>query len=152
MITPPPRGWLADEIQAPSLFELNEWYHARRGEAVFPPPDVIPDLAALPGGDDLAKLRIGPGDDYIYEAMGPAYRALSALLPGPDGRVHETRAVMRQHVGFVLGQKLPFHVSITRWDGPRILQYDRLLLPFGPDAGHITHLLVGEAFLRLARG
>lgn len=152
MITPPPRGWLADEIQAPDLVALNAWYESLPADKGLPDAPGAASLEGLPGADDLALLRIEADGAMVYESQGQGYRQLAGLLPDADGLIRETRAVMRQHVGIVLDQARPFHISITRWDGPRILQYDRLLLPFGLASARITHVLVGETFLRLARG
>ncbi|WP_374634315.1 hypothetical protein [Ferrovibrio sp.] len=152
MIKPPPLGWLADEIQAPSLLELNAWYTAARGANPLAPVDAVGKLTALPAADDLGLVEIMPDGSYLYRQIGPAYAKLSELRPDADGLTRETRAVMRQHLDLACSEAKPFHVSITRWDGPRILQYDRLILPLGDAGGIISHLLIGEAFLRVARG
>jgi len=152
MITPPPRGWLADEVQAPSLVDLLAWYNTARGERAVLAMAGIPALSKLPGAADLALIEIEPYGNYRYRGMGKAYKALAALKPDGDGVTRESRAVIRQHLDFACREGHPFHVSITRWDGPKVLQYDRLILPLDDGQGSITHLLVGEAFLRFARG
>lgn len=152
MITPPPRGWLADEVQAPSLVDLLAWYDATRAGRPVLPVSALPALENLPGAADLALIEREPYGNYRYRAMGEAYRALSGLVTDADGAMRESRAVIRQHLDLACRDGHPFHVSITRWDGPNILQYDRLILPLDDGHGSITHLLVGEAFLRYARG
>ncbi len=152
MIKPPPLGWLADEIQAPSLLELNAWYNAARADKPLAPANAIGKLADLPAADDLGLVQIMPDGSYLYRQIGPAYAKLSELRPDADGLTRESRAVMRQHLDLAGSEAKPFHVSITRWDGPRILQYDRLILPLTDADGAITHLLIGEVFLRVARG
>ncbi len=152
MITPPPRGWLADEVQAPALVDLLAWYNATRGDKPVLPVAALPALAKLPGGDDLALIEIEPYGGYRYRSMGEAYKTLASLVPDGDDVTRESRAVIRQHLDLASREGHPFHISITRWDGPNILQYDRLILPLDDGHGAITHLLVGEAFLRYARG
>ena len=152
MITPPPRGWLADEVQAPSLVDLLAWYDKTRGTRPVLPVSALPALETLPGAADLALIEIEPYGNYRYRACGEAYRLLSGLLADPDDVMRENRAVIRQHLDLAAREHRPFHVSITRWDGPNILQYDRLILPLDDGHGTISHLLVGEAFLRYARG
>jgi len=152
MIDPPPLGWLADEIQAPSLLELNAWYNQARGDQPLAPAATLGRLADLPAAEDLGLVEIMPDGAYLYRQIGRAYGQLSELKPDMDGLTRENRPVMRQHLDLVCREGKPFHVSITRWDGPRILQYDRLILPLCDAGGAITHLLIGEAFLRVARG
>lgn len=150
------RHYAADEIVAPALIALKAWYDEARGQgtpkaqamaafATLPPPH------ELPGPADLALIEIAGDGRYAYLAMGEQYRRTAALKPDADGVTRETRPVVRQHLDLALKQREAFHVSITRWDGPKILQYDRLILPLDDGNGTVTHLLVGEVFLRVAK-
>lgn len=163
----PGHHWAADEIVAPSLIALKAWYDEARGQGTKAERPMVafaelPPVETLPGVSDLAIVEVRADGRYPYIATGEGYRRTvmvgggPGLKPGPDGVTAETRPVIRQHFGLAIAQRGPFHVSVTRWDGPKILQYDRLILPLddgskGPDGGEITHLLVGEAFLRLAK-
>lgn len=151
------RPWAADEIVAPALIALRAVYDELRGPAALPAFAALPPVEALPGVADLAIVAVDADRRFPYLAMGEGYRRTAAiggagLQPGPDGRTFETRAVIRQHFGLAIDEARPFHVSVTRWDGPRILQFDRLVLPFVDGDGEISHLLVGEVFLRVAKG
>ncbi len=156
------RHYAADEIVAPALIALKAWYDETRGHrpmAGFADLPLGPALgAALPGPTDLAIVDVGGDGRYAYLAMGENYRHTAALAAGPDGVTIETRPVLRQHFDLAMAQRGAFHVSVTRWDGPKILQYDRLVLPLDDGAvnhadggGMVTHLLVGEVFLRIAK-
>ncbi|MEK9970363.1 MAG: hypothetical protein VW600_14580 [Ferrovibrio sp.] len=145
------RHYAADEIVAPALIELKAWYDEARGPHAMAPFDAVPALDQLPGAADLALADVQQDGRYVYIAMGEQYRRLAALAAGPDGIAVETRPVVRQHFDIAIEQQAPFHVSITRWDGPRILQYDRLILPLRDGAGAVSHLLAGEVFLRVAK-
>lgn len=163
----PGHHWAADEIVAPGLIALKAWYDEARGAATKAERPMVafqalPHVETLPGVTDLAILEVRSDGTYPYIAIGDGYCRTAevgggpGLQRGPDGVVAETRAVIRQHFGMAIAQRGPFHVSVTRWDGPKILQYDRLILPLddgkgGAQGGEITHLLVGEAFLRLAK-
>lgn len=163
----PGHHWAADEIVAPGLIALKAWYDEARGagsaaERRMVAFDALPPVETLPGVSDLAIVEVRGDGSFRYIASGEGYRRTAevgggpGLVPGPDGVVVETRSVIRQHFGLAIAQRGAFHVSVTRWDGPKILQYDRLILPLddgtgGPEGGEITHLLVGEAFLRLAK-
>ncbi len=158
----PGHHWAADEIVAPSLIALKAWYDEARGTRAIVPFAELPHVETLPGVTDLAIVEVRADGSYPYLATGEGYRRTAAvgggpgLQPGPDGVMAETRAVIRQHFGLAIAQRGPFHVSVTRWDGPKILQYDRLILPLddgrpGREGSEITHLLVGEVFLRLAK-
>lgn len=159
-----PGHWAADEIVAPELLALKAIYDEIAGSRGLAAWTALPPVETLPGVGDLAIVEVDAADRYPYLAIGEGYRRTAAvgmpkgggLKPGPDGRTCETRAVIRQHFGLAIRERRPFHVSVTRWDGPKILQYDRLILPLdsGPaqgKAGEITHLLVGEVFLRVAK-
>jgi hypothetical protein len=160
------RHYAADEIVAPELIALKAWYDQARGSQAMATADAVPPLEQLPGAADLALAELRSDGRYAYLALGERYRRLAALRPKADGAIIETRPVVRQHFDLAIEQQAPFHVSITRWDGPRILQYDRLILPLrhgpeaggpeagGPDAsgtGAVRHLLAGEVFLRVAK-
>jgi hypothetical protein len=145
------RHYAADEIVAPALIALKAWYDEVRGARAMAPFDALPAPHALPGPADLAIVDVVGDGRYAYLAMGEQYRRTAALKPDPDGVTRETRPVVRQHFDLAVDQGNAFHVSVTRWDGPRILQYDRLILPLTDSAGAISHLLVGEAFLRVAK-
>lgn len=168
----PGHHWAADEIVAPGLIALKAWYdEARHAGTKQERPMVafsaLPPVETLPGVGDLAIVEVREDGTFPYIASGEGYRRTAevgggpGLKPGPDGVVAETRPVICQHFGLAIAQRGAFHVSVTRWDGPKILQYDRLILPLddgtgGPShhddgGGEITHLLVGEAFLRLAK-
>ena len=155
------RHYAADEIVAPALIALKAWYdEAREGRpmaafAALPPADMP---QTLPGPTDLAIVEVTGDGRYPYIAMGEQYRRTAALAADPDGVTRETRPVVRQHFDLAIRQRGAFHVSVTRWDGPKILQYDRVILPLddggttAPDGGgSVTHLLVGEVFLRVAK-
>jgi len=154
--------YAADEIVAPALIALKAWYDEARGQGtatarVMAPLSALPqDLSVLPGVVDLAVVEVYDDGRFIYLAMGEGFRRTAALQPGPDGVLAETRPVIRQHFDLSMRERGAFHVSVTRWDGPKILQYDRLILPLDDgqgsgDASAITHLLVGEVFLRVAK-
>lgn len=148
------RHWAADEIVAPALIALKAWYDDLKGDRAMVAFAALPDLRTLPGVADLAVVEVHGDGRYPYLAMGEGYRRMAALVPGPDGVTIETRPVVRQHFDLACQERGAFHVSITRWDGPKILQYDRLLLPLDDGTGKggaITHLLVGEVFLRVAK-
>jgi hypothetical protein len=150
------RAWAADEIVAPVLIALKAVYDEVRGPAPLAAFAAMPPVETLPGLADLALVEADADRRFPYLAMGEGYRRTAAiggagLQPGPDGRIFETRAVIRQHFGLAIGETRPFHVSVTRWDGPKILQFDRLVLPLDDGRGDITHLLVGEVFLRVAK-
>lgn len=145
------RHYAADEIVAPALIALKAWYDEARGSKPMASFDILPEPHALPGPADLAILRVTGDGRYPYLAMGEQYRRSAALKPDADGITRETRPVVRQHLDLALAQGGAFHVSVTRWDGPRILQYDRLILPLADAAGAVSHLLVGEVFLRVAK-
>lgn len=150
------RPWAADEIVAPALLALKAVYDEVRGSAPLAAFAAMPPVETLPGLADLALVEVDGDRRFPYLAMGEGYRRTAAiggsgLLPGPDGRTCETRPVIRQHFGLALSEARPFHVSVTRWDGPKILQFDRLILPLDDSRGEITHLLVGEVFLRVAK-
>lgn len=145
------RHYAADEIVAPSLIALKALYDEGRGKRAMLAFADLPEAAALPGPSDLAIVEV-PGDGrYLYLAMGETYRRTAALAAGPDGVTQETRPVVRQHFDLAITQRGAFHVSVTRWDGPKILQFDRLVLPLDDGQGVVTHLLVGEVFLRVAK-
>lgn len=146
-----PRHYAADEIVAPALIALKAWYDEARGSKPMARFDILPEPHALPGPADLAILEVMGDGRYPYLAMGEQYRRTAALKPDADGITRETRPVVRQHLDLALAQGSAFHVSVTRWDGPRILQYDRLILPLDDGDGVVTHLLVGEVFLRVAK-
>lgn len=164
--TKPADHWAADEIVAPELIALKALYdEARGGRRLLAYAD-LPPMEALPGLRDLALVEVGAeAGRYVYLAIGEGYRATAAvggggLKPGPDGVTLELRPVIRQHFDLTVAERRPFHISITRWDGPKILQYDRLILPlddgrdgaaYGDGGGEVTHLLVGEVFLRVAK-
>ncbi|MFC3676796.1 hypothetical protein [Ferrovibrio xuzhouensis] len=148
--------WAADEIVAPALLALKAVYDEVRGNALLAAYSALPPVETLPGLADLAMVEVDADRRFPYQAMGEGYRRTAAiggsgLQPGPDGRTFETRPVIRQHFGLALSEARPFHVSVTRWDGPKILQFDRLILPLDDGRGEITHLLVGEVFLRVAK-
>ncbi|WP_341702881.1 hypothetical protein [Ferrovibrio sp.] len=150
------RHWAADEIVAPALIALKAVYDEIRGDAPLATYTALPPAETLPGLADLAVVEVDADRSFPYQAIGAGYRRTAAiggagLQPGPDGRIRETRPVIRQHFGLALAEGRPFHVSVTRWDGPKILQYDRLILPLDDGRGSITHLLVGEVFLRVAK-
>lgn len=145
------RHYAADEIVAPALIALKAWYDETRGSAPMAAFDLLPDPYALPGPADLAVVEVAGDGRYAYVAMGEQYRRTAALKLDADGVTRETRPVVRQHLGLALKQRGAFHVSVTRWDGPKILQYDRLILPLTDPAGAVSHLLVGEVFLRVAK-
>lgn len=150
------RLWAADEIVAPALVALKTIYDEVRGPASLAAWSALPPAETLPGVADLAVVEVDADRRFPYLTMGEGYRHTAAiggagLQPGPDGRTCETRPVIRQHFGLAIGEARPFHVSVTRWDGPKILQFDRLILPLDDGRGTITHLLVGEVFLRLAK-
>lgn len=145
------RHYAADEIVAPALIALKAWYDEARGNKPMAPFDILPEPHALPGPADLAILEVMGDGRYPYLAMGEQYRRTAALKPDADGITRESRPVVRQHLDLALAQGSAFHVSVTRWDGPRILQYDRLILPLDDGDGVVTHLLVGEVFLRVAK-
>ncbi|HEX6957379.1 MAG TPA: hypothetical protein VF194_05270 [Ferrovibrio sp.] len=157
--TRPADHWAADEIVAPELVALKAWYDGARGARPMLAFAALPYLATLPGAADLALVALAEEDgSYLYLQTGEGYRRTAAvggggLQPRPDGRIAETRPVMCQHLDLAAAQRAPFHVSVTRWDGLKILQYDRLILPLddGQQKGMVTHLLVGECFLRLAK-
>ncbi len=161
MTNGPTRHYAADEIVAPALIALKAWYDEARGLRDMAPFAALPPGHALPGPADLAIVEVRGDGRYPYVAMGEQYRRTAcsgpgALAAGPDGVTLETRPVVRQHFDLAVTQRGAFHVSVTRWDGPRIQQYDRLILPLddGSEAaagGEITHLLVGEVFLRVAK-
>ena len=155
------RHYAADEVVAPALIALKAWYDEARGAGTAAERPMagfadLPDLNTLPGVSDLALVELAGDGSYVCRAMGEGYRRIAALVPGGDGVIRETRPVIRQHFDLALRQGGSFHVSVTRWDGPKILQYDRLILPLTGDGpagpGTVTHLLVGEVFLRLAKG
>lgn len=156
------RLYAADEIQAPELIALKTVYDEARGagtsaERAMAAFADLPAAETLPGLPDLAIVECLADRSYRYLAMGNGYARIAALKPGADGVVRETRPVVRQHFDLAINQREPFHVSITRWDGPKILQFDRLVLPLddgtgGADGGIVTHLLTGDVFLRFARG
>jgi hypothetical protein len=155
------RHYAADEIVAPALIALKAWYDEARGqgtahERAMPAFADLPPGQTLPGPGDLAIVDVHGDGRYVYLAMGDTYRRTAALAAGPDGVIQETRPVVRQHFDLAVSQRGAFHVSVTRWDGPKILQYDRLVLPLddgtgGKAGGEIGHLLVGEVFLRVAK-
>lgn len=167
--------WAAEEVVAPELVALKALYDQARhvgtphrsgtGPRALLAYAALPAMETLPALRDLALVEVGhePGR-YVYLAIGEGYRKTAAvgggpgLAPGPDGVTLETRPVMLQHFGLTEKERRPFHIKITRWDGPKILQYDRLILPLDDGgsghkdgAGEITHLLVGEVFLRVAK-
>jgi len=148
--------WAADEIVAPELIALKAVYDEARGGAALAAYTALPPVETLPGVTDLALVTVDAERRFPYAAMGAGYRRTAAiggggLVPGPDGRTCETRAVIRQHFGLAIAESRPVHVSVTRWDGPKILQFDRLILPLVDGDGGIDHLLVGEVFLRVAK-
>jgi hypothetical protein len=149
--------YAADEVVAPALIALKAWYDEVRDKRVIAPLTALPpDLSALPGIADLALVEVYDDGRFIYRAMGEGFRRTAGLKPGPDGLVAETRPVIRQHFDLSMRERRAFHVSVTRWDGPKILQYDRLILPLDDGQGSgensgISHLLVGEVFLRVAK-
>lgn len=154
--------YAADEVVAPTLIALKAWYDEARSQDAAKPRVIAPlsalpsDLSTLPGIVDLALVEVYEDGRFIYRAMGEGFRRTGGLKPGPDGLVAETRPVIRQHFDLSMRERRAFHVSVTRWDGPRILQYDRLILPLDDGQGSgensaISHLLVGEVFLRVAK-
>lgn len=149
--------YAADEVVAPALIALKAWYDEARGKRVIAPLSVLPaDMSTLPGIVDLALVEVYDDGRFIYQAMGEGYRRTAGLKPGVDGVVSETRPVIRQHFDLSMRERRAFHVSVTRWDGPKILQFDRLILPLDDgqgsgEASAISHLLVGEVFLRVAK-
>ncbi len=145
------RHYAADEIVAPTLIALKAWYDEARGTKAMAPFNALPEPHALPGPADLALIEVAGDGRYPYLAMGEQYRRTAMLKPDADGVTRETRPVVRQHLDLALKQREAFHVSITRWDGPKILQYDRLILPLTDAGGEVSHLLVGEVFLRVAK-
>jgi len=145
------RHYAADEIVAPALIALKAWYDEARGSKGMAAFDTLPPPHELPGPADLALIEVAGDGRYAYLAMGEQYRRTAALKPDADGVTRESRPVVRQHLDLAFEQRDAFHVSITRWDGPKILQYDRLILPLDDGAGTVTHLLVGEVFLRVAK-
>lgn len=145
------RHYAADEIVAPALIALKAWYDEARGKREMAAFSALPEPHALPGPSDLALVEVSGDGRYVYLAMGEQYRRTAALKPDADGVTRETRSVVCQHLDLALKQRDAFHVSITRWDGPKILQYDRLILPLDDGAATVTHLLVGEVFLRVAK-
>lgn len=145
------RHYAADEVVAPALIALKAWYDEARGDQPMAAFDRLPEPHTLPGPADLALIEVGGDGRYAYLAMGEQYRRTAALKPDADGVTRETRPVVRQHLDLALKQREAFHVSITRWDGPKILQYDRLILPLIDADGAVSHLLVGEVFLRVAK-
>ncbi len=145
------RHYAADEIVAPALIALKAWYDEARGGKPMAPFDQLPEPHALPGPADLALIEVAGDGRYPYLAMGEQYRRTAMLKPDTDGMTRETRPVVRQHLDLALKQREAFHVSITRWDGPKILQFDRLILPLTDAGGEVSHLLVGEVFLRVAK-
>ncbi len=145
------RHYAADEIVAPALIALKAWYDEARGSQAMAAFAALPEPHALPGPADLALIEVAGDGRYPYLAMGEQYRRTAALKPDADGVTRETRPVVRQHLDLALQQRDAFHVSITRWDGPKILQYDRLILPLTDAGGEVSHLLVGEVFLRVAK-
>ncbi|WP_298728093.1 hypothetical protein [uncultured Ferrovibrio sp.] len=165
--TRPADRWAADEIVAPELIALKALYDQARGERRMLAYADLPPVETLPGVTDLAIVKVGQeAGRYIYLAAGEGYHETAkvgggeGLVPGPDGVTLERRPVIRQHFDLAVTERRPFHISITRWDGPKILQYDRLILPLddgqsgpldGDGCGEVTHLLVGEVFLRLAK-
>lgn len=150
------RHYAADEIVAPALIALKAWYDQTRGTRPMAAFADLPELHSLPGVADLALVEVSADGRFAYLGMGEGYRRTAALTSGPDGVTAETRPVVRQHFDLAASQRGAFHVSVTRWDGPRILQFDRLVLPLDdgaakPGGGEVTHLLVGEVFLRFAK-
>lgn len=145
------RHYAADEIVAPSLIALKAWYDEARGSRDMAAFGALPQPHDLPGPTDLALVEVMGDGRYAYLAMGEQYRRTAALKPDTDGVTRESRPVVRQHLDLAFEHRDAFHVSITRWDGPKILQYDRLILPLDDGAGTVTHLLVGEVFLRVAK-
>ncbi|PJI43217.1 hypothetical protein [Ferrovibrio sp.] len=145
------RHYAADEIVAPALIALKAWYDEARGSKSMAAFDTLPPPHELPGPADLALIEVAGDGRYAYLAMGEQYRRTAALKPDADGVTRETRPVVRQHLDLAFEQRDAFHVSITRWDGPKILQYDRLILPLTDAEGSVSHLLVGEVFLRVAK-
>lgn len=143
----PADHWAADEVVAPNLVALKAWYDSRRPKRRALPLADLPMLETLPGAADLALVAVSETGDFIYERLGAIYEKLSGQVVGQP----ETRRVPLQHLGLALRKEGPFHVSITRFEGPRILQYDRLILPLSGEGGHISHLLIGECFLRVAK-
>lgn len=129
-------------------------YDDLRGQHTLLAYDALPPVEALPGVADLALVEALADGRYRYLAMGNGYRHVAgeALKTGPDGTITETRPVVRQHFDLAVTERRPVHVSVTRWDGPKILQYDRLILPLLDRRGDIAHLLAGEVFLRFAKG
>jgi hypothetical protein len=153
------RHYAADEVVAPALIALKAWYDEARGMGTRAERPMagfadLPALNTLPGVSDLALVELAGDGGYVCRAMGEGYGRIAALTPGTDGVIRETRPVIRQHFDLAVAERRSVHVSVTRWDGPKILQYDRLILPLTGDgpAATITHLLVGEVFLRLAKG
>jgi hypothetical protein len=149
-----PRHYAADEIVAPELIALQALYDDLRGQQPMLAYDALPPVEALPGVADLALVEALADGRYRYLAMGNGYHHVAgeALKAGADGTVIETRPVVRQHFDLAVTERRPVHVSVTRWDGPKILQYDRLILPLLDGRGEIAHLLAGEVFLRYAKG
>jgi hypothetical protein len=145
------RHYAADEIVAPALIALKAWYDEARDGRAMAAFAALPPRGTLPGPADLAIAEVRGDGRYPYLAMGEQYRRTAALSAGPDGVTLETRPVVCQHFDLATAQRGPFHVSVTRWDGPKILQYDRLILPLDDGAGTVSHLLVGEVFLRVAK-
>jgi hypothetical protein len=145
------RHYAADEIVAPALIALKARYDEARGGKGMAAFDALPPPHELPGPADLALIEVSGDGRYVYLAMGEQYRRTAALKPDADGVTRESRPVVRQHLDLAFEQRDAFHVSITRWDGPKILQYDRLILPLDDGAGIVTHMLLGEVFLRVAK-
>lgn len=145
------RHYAADEIVAAALIALKAWYDEARGSRAMAAFNMLPEPHTLPGPADLAIAELSGDGRYVYTAMGEQYRRTAALKPDPDGVTRETRPVVCQHLDLALAQRRAFHVSVTRWDGPKILQYDRLILPLDDGADTVTHLLIGEVFLRVAK-
>lgn len=154
--------YAADEVVAPALIALKAWYDEARGHGTAKPRMMAPlsalppDLSTLPGIVDLALVEVYDEGRFVYRAMGDGFRRTAGLKPGPDGVMEETRPVIRQHFELCMRERRAFHVSVTRWDGPKILQYDRLILPLDDGQGSgetsaIGHLVVGEVFLRVAK-
>lgn len=149
-----PRHYAADEIVAPELIALKALYDDLRGRQPLLAYDALPPVETLPGVSDLALVEALADGRYRYRAMGNGYRhtAGAALKTAGDGTTAENRPVVLQHFDLAVTERRPVHVSVTRWDGPKILQFDRLVLPLTDGQGEIGHLLVGEVFLRLAKG
>src|SRR3546814_17352235 len=93
---------------------------------------------------------------FPYQAMGEGYRRTAAiggsgLQPGPDGRTCENRPVIPQHFGLALSAARSFPYSVTRWAGPKILQFDHLLIPPNDRQRATTPPPAGGVFLRFAQ-